>query len=259
MNAANNSVGSTHYWNPAFAGMTVVLYSCKCHSSRYPIAIGLALVILLVSPIDSIAETTYYPDFQQPFDFSLSFSNSDIDLHAGDRKHPVSLDRIGIWVFTRIEPHLQLGFITGSSNLSLDNDPPTAGMSLSGYHAGLAMRSAFGRNPQIGLRADYLYQETKDETGTQTATLNWYEWSAGVFGKIVLGQLVLSAGWAQQGVDARRRATGSINDTQSLKLKSASQGQLGIAWLVSSGGRVSLMLQRGSYKRVEFRFSRKFQ
>lgn len=230
------------------------------NSSRHPIPVGLLLLtILFIFPMRSVAETTYYRDSQQPFDFSLSFSNSDIDLRTGNRKYQVSLDRIGILVFTRIEPHLQLGFITGSSNLSLDNDPPTAGMNLTGYHAGLAMRSAFGSNPQIGLQADYIYQETKDEMNGQATTLNWYEWSAGVFGKIILGQLVISTGWTLQEVDARRRATGNINDTQSLKLKSDSQGQLGIAWLVSSGGSVSLMLQRGSYQRVEFQFSREFQ
>lgn len=227
--------------------------------SRCYISIGLALVILFVSSTTFAAETTYYPDSQQAFDFSLSFSNSDVDLRAGGGKYPVSLDRIGILVFTQLEPHLQLGFITGSSNLDLDNDPLTAGMNLAGYHAGLAMRSVFGRNPQIGLQANYLYQETKDETDTQATTLSWYEWSAGAFGKIILGQLVLSAGWTLQDVDARRRTTGDINDTQQLKLDSDSQGQLGIAWLVSSGGRVSLRLQRGSYQRVEFRFSRKFR
>jgi hypothetical protein len=218
----------------------------------------LALVLLFASPVTSAAETTYYPDSQQAFDFSLSFSNSDVDLHADNLKYPVSLDRIGILVFTQVERYLQMGFITGSSNLDLDNDPLTAGMKLTGYHAGLAMRSAFGNNPQIGLQADYIYQETKDQTDTQATTLSWYEWSAGAFGKITLGQLVLSAGWALQDVDARRRTTGNVNDTQRLKLDSDSQTQLGIAWLVSSGGRVSLKLQRGSYQRVEFRFSRKF-
>jgi len=229
-------------------------------SSRHPIFAGLVLSLFFASPVAVVAETTRYPDFQHPFDFSLSLSNSDIDLQTDQRRVASSLDRISIRVLTQIESHLQLGFIVGSSSLSLDNDPLTAGVNLSGYHAGLLMRSAIGRNPQIGLHANYIYQETKNETGTQAITLSWYEWSAGIFGKIILGQqLVLRAGWALQDVDARRRATGTSNDTQRLKLSSDSQGQLGIAWLVRSGGRVSLMLQRDSYRRAEFRFSRKFR
>jgi hypothetical protein len=208
----------------------------------------------------SNAQAAYVPDFQTPFDFSLLFSNSDIDLQASDSKHLVSLDRISITVFSIIEPQLEFGFITGSSNLSLDNDAASAGMSLNGYHAGLAMRRYLGRNPQIGFHAHYLYQETKNETATQSATLSWHEWAAGISGVIILGsQLELNAGWAHHDIDARRRATGIINETQSLQLESGSQAQLGIAWLVHGGGRVGLSLQRGSYQQIEFRFSQKFR
>jgi len=219
------------------------------------------ILALSFSPVSTrIVQAAYYPDFQTPFDFSLSLSNSDIDLQADNNLLRVSLDRISIVVFTEIEPHIQFGFITGSSNLSLDNDPATAGMSLNGYHAGLAMRSSLGHNPQINFHANYLYQETRNETTTQTTTLSWHEWSASISGKIILGrQLELSAGWAHYDIDARRRATGDVNETQNLNLQSGSQGQLGIAWLVHSGGRVGLALQRGSYQQIEFRFSQKFR
>jgi hypothetical protein len=206
------------------------------------------------------AQAAYVPDFQTPFDFSLLLSNSDIDLQTSDSKQPVSLDRISITVFSIIEPQLEFGFITGSSNLSLDNDAATAGVSLNGYHAGLALRSHLGRNPQIGFHAHYIYQEAKNETATQSATLSWHEWAAGISGMILLGsQLELNAGWAHHDIDARRRATGIINETQNLRLESDSQAQLGIAWRVHGGGHVGLSLQRGSYQQIEFRFSQKFQ
>jgi hypothetical protein len=133
-------------------------------------------------------------------------------------------------------------------------------MNLNGYHAGLAMRSSLGSNPQIGLHANYLYQETKNETTEQAVNLSWHEWTAGISGRIILGQqLELSIGWAYQDVDARHRASGTVNQTQSLELESGSQARMGIAWRVRSGGRVALTIQRGHYQQLEFGFSRAFR
>jgi len=221
------------------------------------------LLVFALFPISTtIVEATYYPDFRKPFDFSLLLANSDIDLQTGNKKHHVSLDRVSIEIFTLIEPQIQFGFISGSSNLSLDNDPLSMGKSLNGYHAGLAIRRTLGRNPQIVFHANYIYQEAKNETANQTVTLNWHEWATGSSGKLILGQqLELSLGWAYHDVDAQRRVTGDINQTQRLKLASTtgSQGKLEIAWLDRSDGRVSLAIQRGSYQQVTFRFSRKFR
>ena len=218
------------------------------------------LALSLLLSVSGFTQAAYYPSFHSPFDFSLRLSKTDLELQADGVKQAVSLDRVSFVVFTLIEPQVQFGFITGSSNLSVDDDPATAGMHLSGYHAGLAMRSHIGSNPQLGLHANYLYQETKDETTTQSATLSWHEWQAGINGRLILGQqLELSAGWTHADVDARRRASGTINETKSLALKSTSQTNLGIAWLTRDGGRVGLSLQRGSYQQVEFGFSRQFR
>jgi len=124
----------------------------------------------------------------------------------------------------------------------------------------LMLRSTLGRNPQIGFHANYTYQETKNEIASQKMTLNWHEWATGVSGEIVFAQqLALSVGWAYHDVDANRRVTGDIYQTQNLTLASGPQGKLEIAWLDRSDGRVSLAIQRGSYQQVAFRFSRKFK
>jgi len=219
------------------------------------------LFVFAMPPVFStVAEAAYFPDFRKPFDFSLLLSNSDIDLHTGSNSHRVSLDRISIEIFTLIEPRIQLGFTSGSSNLSLDNDPLSTGRSFNGYHAGLLVRSTLGRNPQIGFHANYTYQETKNETAGQKMTFNWHEWVAGVSGKIAFAQqLALSIGWTYHNVDANRRATGDIYQTQNMKLASGPQGRLEIAWLDRSDGHVSLAIQRGSYQQIAFRFSRKFR
>ncbi len=219
------------------------------------------LLIFAVSPVFSpIAEAAYSPDFRKPFDFSLLLSNSDVDLQTSSNQQRASLDRVSIEIFTLIEPQIQLGFAYGSSNLSLNNDPLSTGRSFNGYHAGLAIRSTVGRNPQIGFHANYTYQETKNETVRQKMTLNWHEWATGISGTITFGQqLALSVGWAYHDVNASRRATGNIYQTQNLKLASGSQGRLEVAWFDRRDGRVSLAIQRGSYQQVAFRFSRKFR
>ncbi len=217
------------------------------------------LACVVLSIFTAIAEAAHYPDFRKPFDFSLLLTNNNLDLQTGNNRYDVSLDRISIEIFTFIEPQIQFGFISGSSHLSLDNDPVSAGKSLNGYHAGLAIRRFFGHNPQIGFHANYIYQETKNEVADQVITLDWHEWAAGIFGKVALSQQwELSVGWAHHDVDVRHRATGNINQTQNLKLTD-SQGRLEIAWFDHSDGRVGLTIQRGSYQQVAIRFSQKFR
>ena len=197
--------------------------------------------------------------YDYPIDFSLTFSNSDIDLHEGNTHYPVSLDRISISVFSLEEEHIQFGFITGSSNLSLDNDTAVAGMSLNGYHTGLAVRGQYGRNPQLGFHADYRYQETRHETPTQSAILSWHEWTIAATGKLTFGQhLRVMLGWAYSDVKARRRARGDINDTLNIELDSAPHARFGLEWLTGTDGVVSIALQRGAYDTVAFNFARAF-
>lgn len=228
---------------------------CLRRSSRS--VLGTAM--LLLSPTISAA-TSPYSGFSSPIDFSLSLINSDIDLQSQDATVPVSLERISISIYTIEEPWAQLGFITGSSYLSTRDDPVTAGMNLSGYHAGLALRSTFGNNPVIGFHANYLYQETKDELANQAVTLSWHEWTVGLTGKIILGQrLGLSAGWNYHALKARRRASGDINDTQSMDLDSGAHSLLELEWIVQPGGRVGLILQSGNDQRTEFRFAQTFR
>ncbi|HEC19677.1 MAG TPA: hypothetical protein ENI97_10085 [Gammaproteobacteria bacterium] len=208
----------------------------------------------------STAAQAAAPDFDRPFQFSLNLSNADINLKSDLAEHNVNLDRIAISVFSQADPRLQLGFVTGSSYLTLDNDPPSAGMSLNGYHAGLAMRSRWGSNPQLGVHARYLYQDTRNETATQTVVLSWHEWTAGISATLLLGgQLELRAGWAHHEVDARRRATGNINETRRLELAASGQGLLGLAWRTISGGHMGVRLLGGDYRQVEFRFAQTFR
>lgn len=221
---------------------------------------SLTLLLGLGLLLPPLAEADRYPSFNNPIDFSLSLSNSDLELHTQNLPYPISMDRISVSIYSNEDPRVQFGFITGSSYLSIDNDPVATGINLNGYHAGLAMRSELGNNPQIGLHAQYLYQETKNDAATQSINLIWHEWAAGVTGTILLGQqLELMAGWTHHEIEARRRATGSITNSQTMKLKAGDQGVLAMGWRVSAGGRIGVSIEEGSYRRVEFNFARSFR
>jgi hypothetical protein len=239
-------------------------------------AYSFALLLTTIGPATASADSyqgsfssntynTVYNDsynsarYDYPIDFALTLSNSDIDLHEGNTHYPVSLDRISISVFSLEQEPIQFGFITGSSNLSLDNDTAVAGMSLNGYHTGLAVRGHYGRNPQFGFHADYRYQETRHETPTPSAILSWYEWTIAATGKVTFGEhLRVMLGWAYSGVKARRHARGDINDTLNIELDSAPHAHFGLEWLTGTDGVVSIALQRGAYDTVAFNFVRAF-
>ena len=225
------------------------------------------LITMLATTSPAIADTDFvHADFHgsnhfnYPIDFALTLSDSDIDLRAGDKHYPVTLERINFSIFSLEEKNIQFGFNTGSSYLSLDNDIALTGMSLNGYHTGLAIRGQYGGNPQLGFQADYRYQQTKNETASQSATLSWHEWTMAASGRIILGQrLGVRLGWAYSEIKARRRAQGDINDAVTMRLDSAPQTQFELEWLTGTGGRISVALQNGSYENIAFKFAQTFK
>jgi hypothetical protein len=193
------------------------------------------------------------------FDFALQFSNTDLDLDYRDLSHDTELERVGISVFDTQDPMLEYGFIMGSSRVTISDDPNLAGISLNGYHLGLALHSHFGSNPQLTLRARYLYQEVSNRDDNQKSLLSWHEWEAG--GQVSLRlvhALVMSAGVAQTGIDATQRLRGNTSLTQSIKTAGGSQYFAGLTLLVDNGGRVGLYLQRGIRRGFGLSFARSF-
>jgi len=222
----------------------------------------LAYVLILPTlglPSAVLAASPYAGYDQAPIDFSLSFYSADLTLRAHNQDYPVTLERLSVAIYEADTPHLQFGFLTGSSYLSLDEDSVSAGLHPSGYHIGLALRGAVGNNPQLGFHANYVFQEVRDETDSQTVTVRWHEWLVEANAHISLGQqLGFIVGGGYVGLDARRHATGDINDTLNLQLASDSLGRLELEWRVPPGGRISLTLRRGAYDDVSFNFARKF-
>jgi hypothetical protein len=215
-----------------------------------------------------MAEARYAGYASTPIDFIFSLSNTDLTLSTPNTEFPASLEKISISVFNTLDPQLQLGFIAGQSYLSLGNDAATAGMRLSGYHAGLAVRGNYGgnsvsnysSNPQINLQISYLYQETKDTLEARSATLSWHELSADASVKLNIGQrLGIILGGSYSDLKAQRRATGDINETIKLNLAPGVQSRLALELRTPPNGRVSLVFHRGAYEGVTLNFARRFR
>jgi hypothetical protein len=192
-------------------------------------------------------------------DFSLLLTRNEMDLEHDTVTLPVTLKHLGIVVFETVDPHLQYGFLTGSSAFDVENDSATAGLSLSGYHLGIALRGHYGHNPQLQWQAHYVYQETRHKTEARTLSMNGFEWEGRADLRLGLGpRWALLLGGAYRGLDVERRATGDINETRSLELDESLEGRLGIELVSPPNGRVRLTLRRGAYHGLTLGFSRGF-
>ena len=225
--------------------------------------------VFLMDYSTAMAEARYSSYASTPIDFIFSLSNADLDLSTPNTEYPVSLEKISVSVFNTLDPQLQLGFLAGQSYLSLSNDAATAGMHLSGYHVGLAIRGCFGghnsgnyssSNPQVKLQVTYLYQETKDTLEAQSATLSWHELTADASVKLNISQRFgIILGGSYSDLDAQRRATGDINETVKLNLDPGTQSRLALELRTPPNGRVSLVFRRGAYDGITLNFARQFR
>jgi len=191
-------------------------------------------------------------------DFSLQLSQAELLLHYDDLDHETNVERVGVVVFDAADPHLHYGFLLGSSHLTLDNDPLLAGLSLDGYHAGLALRSRVGANPRLDLLAQYLYQDVKDTNADREVTVTWHEWRAEALAGLRLGSsLTLQGGVAHMHLDPQLRITGDGARTRNMQEETATDTRLGVELNVDNG-RLGLQIQRGLFDSVSLIFARTF-
>ena len=166
---------------------------------------------------------------QTPVDFSLSFSRTDMDAESNNIIYPIVQNRISAILVNKISTSLKIGLIIGSNHTTLDNDAPTAGLSLNGNHFGFSVNEIFGKHLQIGLHAYYIYQQATGENALRTASLTWHEWLAEATLRVSLGNnWAIIAGGGITGLDVDRRVSGDINETIRMELANDAQGRLAV-------------------------------
>jgi hypothetical protein len=197
--------------------------------------------------------------YQSPTDFSLSFSNTDLNLKSNNTIYPVAQDRVSVFMVTRITTTLDIGLILGSNFASLDNDPATAEFSLNGSHIGFSVQQIFGKDLQIGLYAYYIYQQATGENTLRKATLTWHEWLTEATLRLRLSNhWAIIAGGGFTGLDVDRRVKGDINETTAMNLNGSAQGRMAIELLTAPGDRIRLTLNRGAYEGLDLAFAHAF-
>jgi hypothetical protein len=240
--------------------VTVVkkIFSAKNHPnwSKLILIVAISLPILQNTAIAG-TDLNNYSDY--PMDFSLSFSHSDLDLKKNSTTYSVDQRRISAILYDITNPSFTAGLILGSSYLSLNTDPVTAGLSLNGYHIGLAMNAHTRGNPQLGLHGYYLFQETEGSNNLRRVTMNWNEWLAEtLFSIAVTPRWGFKLGAGMSGVDTERRVSGDINGTLRMKSDMGFQGKVEIEYHPYPSGRISLVFNRGIYAGTRFIFARTF-
>lgn len=217
------------------------------------------IFLLLTLQNSAKAETDINNFSDYPVDFSLSFSHSNLDLEQNSTIYSINQRRISATLYDISNPSLTAGVILGSSYLSLNNDPVTAGFSLNGYHMGLAINTFTRSNPKLGLHGSYLYQETEGSNNQRSIKMNWHEWLIEtLFSISVTSHWGFNLGAGMSGVDTERRVSGDINETLRMKSNNGFQGKVEFEYHPYPSGRISLMITRGIYEGTRLIFARTF-
>ncbi|WP_455218336.1 hypothetical protein [Kaarinaea lacus] len=206
-----------------------------------------------------MADNQYRHTTNYPVDFSLSFSQVNLDLDSNGRTYSIYQRRISAALFHINSPSLRSGINLGSTYIDLDDDSATSEFGFNGNHIGITVMGSKGNNPRFGISAQYLYQELTGENSQRTATLSWLEWHTEASLEFDLGPYwTINTGIGLVGIDARRKVSGDINNTLKLKESSAFQGRVRFDLNTYPDGRISLVLNRGMNTGTMLVFARGF-
>lgn len=210
-------------------------------------------------PGNAFAEPRFSAHTTNPVNFSLSFSQNEIDLLHDDKTYSVNQRHISASIVSPVATNLFTNLSIGSSYIDLDSDPLTTAISLNGNHIGFGINGYLENIPQLAFRAHLLYQEARGSSALRSASLTWLEWYTAAILRINLGRLWrvgIEGGF--MGIEAQRRVNGDINNKLILKRDAEFQGQISIVLNTDADGRVSLNLSRGVKTGTELSFSREF-
>lgn len=219
------------------------------------------LLALLLPALGAAGDRGATPYSDRPLDFSLHFSQADLDLDYGGTHVDTSVDRVGIVWRERYGERLQLALLGGYSFLTQGNNAPTAGRELEGYHAGVSLDLdlAVLSRATVFLHAVWLYQNVDDETGGQRVNISWSEPSLrfGASGALPGGVRVY--GGVRYGrIDGRQRLSGTLNETRNIEETDRDGGFLGLELALDGDGYVGAIAESGMDRRAGLYFGRRF-
>lgn len=218
----------------------------------------LLLATLLAAAPVSADEIYHYTD--QPLDFALRLSHHDTTLDIGPTRVDTSVDRASILWRERYGERLQLGLIGGYSLLSQTNNPPTAGLDLDGYHAGVLLDLDLIRTSRFDVffNAAWLYQRVDHDDGSQRVVIVTREPSARLGAGLTLGGIRAYGGARYGRIDGEQRLSGTVNETRDIHETRRSGAFAGLELRLEGNGYVGVMGESGADRSVGIYFGRVF-
>lgn len=220
-----------------------------------------ALLPFLLIAVTAGAEERFYPYTDRPLDFSVRFSQHDLDLDYGSARIDTSVDRIGIGWRERYGDRLQLGLIAGWTDLTQTNNPVSAGRELEGYHAGVSLDFDLLRFERVTVfvQGAFLYQRVDDDTSTQRIVIAWREPSAQLGAAANLGGGLSVYGGVRYGrIDGEQRSSGTLNETREIEESERGGAVAGLELRVEGDGYIGFSAASGTDQTFALYFGRRF-
>lgn len=179
----------------------------------------------------------------------LYVSRDDAGITNADSDLDWRVDRIGIRLSERVNPHLILGLEGGIVAVDVTGQAATDGMQLSGNFLGVTLGGAAFAGARVGMdyRLGLSYQSAEDETEGQRVEQDWLESEVSVSLRWrTAGRVSIFAGSRLRALDLDQRMSGTVNSTASFEEQGRAQAFAGAALEVDPGGFIDLAVYRGS-------------
>jgi hypothetical protein len=176
------------------------------------------------------------------WEFSLQGGRADMSFDYNGTRVDTQLDTASLALRQRIAERVHLGVLGGWSALTQTDNPGTAGLKPTGFHAGISMDvdivtrerwSAFGS-------VAYTYQRVDDDDAGQSVRLDWDEWRARLGGSVGLGVTRFYGGASYGAVDGTQRNTGATDATTHFEISGEAGGFLGVDMRVDQDGYIGV-------------------
>jgi len=213
----------------------------------------------LVCQANDLPPTTEIGDNQ--LDFTVRFDQNKTDFDYGNITINTTIKRIGVYWNERFGERLRLGLFGGYTALTQTNNPLTAGLTLEGYHAGVALHLGLLQTQRLLLffSADYTYQNVDDGNAGQSVDISWLEPSVRLGAAVRLNKTVRLFGGANYGyIDGQERDSGTTNQTIDFEHRRRSGGFFGVDLNVGDGGYIGIAGRSGVNRSAEIYFKKLF-
>lgn len=195
-------------------------------------------------------------------DFALRLARYKTNFDYGTLDTRSTLEEITASWRYRINKRLQVGFVAGYSSLSQSNNPPTAGLDLDGWHAGIGLHFNLLHSKYVDLvfSTDYTFNDVSgDAANGDSVDVEWAKSRALIGLNVRVGKRVqLYGGGIANRIDGEQRQTGSVNQTLDFKHGRTSGVFVGLDIDLEHQGYFGVEIQSGETKGVGFYFKRFF-